>query len=109
MIAKNLVICSSFLAKARGLMFRKKSTLVNTAYLFKLKSDQKEAQRVTLHTYFVFFPILVLFLDKEKKVRYIAKLKPFTFFIYPSKVAWIIELSELKSKVNLGDQLDWKL
>ena len=72
--------------KARGLMFSKKRNLM---FVF-----DKE-QRISLHMWFVFFPIDVYFLDKNKKVIEIKKnFKPFTFYKSKKKAKYVVEIAD---------------
>jgi uncharacterized membrane protein (UPF0127 family) len=83
-IAKDYRLCKSILSKATGLMFSKRKNLI---FIF---SDERI---VALHMIFVFFPIDVLFLDKNKKVVEIKKdFKPWTFYTPKKKAMYVIEL-----------------
>ena len=64
---------------------------------------------VSLHTFFVFFPIDVVYLNQEKKVIKIRKkLIPFTLFIPPVKCKYILELKDCKS-IKLNDKIKFKI
>ena len=93
-------LCSG-LQKAIGLMFHKK---VDTAFIFPL--DQQ--QQVLLHTFFVFFPIYVLFLDEQKKVIRKARMKPFT--LLKQKASYVVEFTSRKpfNLVHIGHKLSWQ-
>lgn len=78
-------ICKSLWSKTRGLMFSKKKNLM---FVF---DDEK---RRSLHMLFVFFPIDVLFLDKNKKVVEKARLKPFSFYKSKKKAKYVVEISK---------------
>jgi hypothetical protein len=75
-------ICKSWLSKAVGLMFsrRKKAVLV-------FENEQK----VSLHSFFVFFPIKIEFLDSRKKIVEKTVMKPFSFYTPKHKARYIIE------------------
>lgn len=64
----------------------------------------------SLHMFFVFYPINVLFLDSEKKVVDIKKsFKPFSFYAPKKKSRYIIELpieTDI-SFVKVGDKVFW--
>jgi len=65
-------------------MFSKKKTLI---FIFG------KEKIIPLHMLFVFFPIDVLFLDKNKKVVEIKEnLRPFSFYTPKNKAKYIIEL-----------------
>ncbi|HZX44626.1 MAG TPA: DUF192 domain-containing protein [Candidatus Nanoarchaeia archaeon] len=83
-IAVDIKVCRSAFSKARGLMFSKKRAL-----LFVFNKEKK----VSLHMFFVFFPIDVLYLSKNKKVVEVIKsFKPFTCYTPNHKAQYIIEL-----------------
>ena len=64
----------NFLHKISGLMFIRKQKA--KALLFELKKP------IAIHSFFVFFPFIAIWLDKNKVVE-IKKIKPFTFHIKP--------------------------
>ncbi len=89
-------ICNSLWSKARGLMFSSKKNLV---FVF-----DKE-KRISLHMLFVFFPIDVLFLDKNKKIVEIKKnFRPFNFYTSKEKAKYVIELVE-DSNYKIGEKI----
>ena len=74
-LCRNKKILKGIISKAIGLMFSKKIT--NIGYVF----DFNKERRVDLHMFFVFFPIDVLFLDKNKRVVEIKEnLTPFSIY-----------------------------
>ncbi|MDO8634289.1 MAG: DUF192 domain-containing protein [archaeon] len=101
-------IAVGFFSQLRGLMFEKKKNF-DYALVFPLHMEGRFS--ASIHCLFVFFPIDVVFLDREKKVVDIKKsLMPFTPFCIPSKPAkYFVELPAGKSNgVEIGDQLEWK-
>ncbi len=84
-------LVSSIFGKARGLMFSKRKNLL---FLF----DKK--QKVSLHMFFVFYPILVLFLDKNNCVVEKAILKPFTLYTPKHASNRVLEIAEDIEKFN---------
>ena len=72
-ISKKFKICKGIFSKSLGLMFKiKAKTLI---FIFK------KEEFVPLHMIFVFFPIDVLFLNKNKEVIEIKQnFKPFSFY-----------------------------
>jgi hypothetical protein len=85
-------------SQARGLMFSGKKNLI---FAFK-----REAL-VSLHMFFVFFPIDVLFLDSAKRVVEKAHLLPFTFYTPRHPCRYILELSfpGFSEKAKIGTVL----
>ncbi|MDD5254260.1 MAG: DUF192 domain-containing protein [Candidatus Nanoarchaeia archaeon] len=74
------------ISKFLGFRFRKKSNLI---LLFDLKKETKIG--AVVDTLFVFYPIRVIWLDKNKKIIKTKIMKPFTFVIPKSKARYIIE------------------
>lgn len=99
-----IVFCRSAFSKATGLMFRK---IKNKAMVFFFGKER----RISLHMFFVFVSIDVLFLDKERKVIEIKeRFKPFTFYKSKKKISYVIELPEGtidKNNIKLKDRIDF--
>lgn len=90
------ITCISNLSKTRGLMFRKKQNLI---MIFN------KEQRICLHNCFVFFPIDIILLNKDKKVIEIKKnFKPFTLWTSKNKANYVLELA-YPTKIEIGDNL----
>ncbi len=82
---KNLIPCTSFLSQLCGLMFSKKKNL-----LFVFRKEK----RVTIHTWFVFFPIDLIFFDEKKKIiETKMDMKPFSMYRTRKKVKYLMEKS----------------
>ncbi len=76
----------SFFGKIFGLMFRGKNT---SNLLFEFKKNTQMA----IHSYFVFFDFLVIWLDKNNKVLELKIVTPFSFNISSKKsFAKLVEL-----------------
>ncbi len=79
-------ICKSLLSKAIGFMFSFKPR--NLLFIF-----DKETVH-SLHMFFVFFPIDVVFLEKNKKIVEIKEdFMPFTFYKPINKAMYILEMA----------------
>lgn len=68
----------SFLGKFSGLMFRTKNT---QNLLFEFSRPGFAA----IHSFFVFFPFVAVWLDKNNKVNQIDLVRPFTVSVSPKK------------------------
>ena len=101
-ISKEEIVCKTIRSQARGLMFRrKKQNLIMTF---------PKERKVSLHMFFVFYPIDVLLLDKNKKVIEIKEnFKPFTFWTSKNKGKYLIELGkeESKHKIKVRETLEF--
>jgi uncharacterized protein len=93
-------ICKSLLSQSLGLMFRKKQNLV---MVFPTE------RRISLHMFFVFFPIDVLILNSEKKIVEIKKdFKPWTFWSSKEKGKYVVELG-FKGDYKVGEEYKIKI
>ena len=103
-IANNFKFCNSSFSKFIGLMFSKRQ---NKALIFKFK----EQKIIYLHMLFVFYPIDVLFLDKDKLVVELKEnFKPFTFYKSNKKAMYAIEVPTgitKKTKTKIGDKISF--
>ncbi len=101
-ISKKEVVCRNFFTQMLGLMNKLGKT--NLIMVFK------KERRISLHNFFVFYPIEVLVLDENKKVIEIKEnFRPFTFWNSKKKGKYLIELGneESKKKVKLNDLLEF--
>ena len=87
----------TILGQTKGLMFTPKKTIV-----FEFNREQK----TPLHTFFVFYPITVLFLNAEKKVVEQTTMKPFTFYNPTKKAKYIIELP-YKTRTKIEEKIQF--
>ena len=97
LISKNAKPCRNIYSKTIGLMFSIEKSLI---FIFEREKI------VPLHMFFVFYPIDVLFLDKNKIVVEIKEnFKPFTFYTPRKKARYIIEVPDgiiKKTKTEIG-------
>ena len=92
----------SIWGKARGLMFSKRKNLL---FIFNKKDI------VPLHMMFVFYPILVVFFDKDKVVEK-RILKPFSVYTPKHKADKVLEiaskdLEKINNEINLKSCLEY--
>lgn len=86
-IAKNIEFGRTTFKHALGLMFRK-SIPYDYSMIFILKKPSK----VNIHMLFVFFPIDVIFLNEEKKIMGLSRLKPWVGYKAMEDIKYIIEM-----------------
>jgi len=103
MLAENAKICENIFSRTLGLMFSKKiKTLI---FVFN------KEKIIPLHMFFVFYPIDILFLDKNKVVVEIKEnFLPFTFYAPKNKSLYIIELPKniiRETKTEIGDKIEF--
>ena len=104
-LAKKKRYAKNDLAKASGLMFTRKKRAFGLVFFFKRPSSME------LHTWFVFYPIDVLFLDEKCKVMEMKEnFKPFTFYKVKNKAQYFIEVPKgtiKKTKTKIGDKISF--
>lgn len=94
----------NFFEKFKGLMFVRKETA--KALLF----DFKKPVRISIHSFFVFFPFLAIWLNNKNEIIEIKLVKPFNCLICPqenfSKIIEIPANKEYKKilKILVGDR-----
>jgi uncharacterized membrane protein (UPF0127 family) len=96
-ISRNEIVCQTPWSRARGLMFRKKQNLI---MIFPGE------RTISLHMFFVFYPITVLVVDAEKRVVEInSRFTPFTLWTAKKAGKYVLELAEMSGEVNPGDSI----
>ncbi len=97
-------LCSSLLSKFVGLMFSK-----NKSRMLIFKFDKEIT--IHLHMLFVFHPIDVLFLDKNKiVVDKKESFKPFAFYKSKKRAMYAIEMPEKtikKTETEVSDEISF--
>jgi hypothetical protein len=78
--------CKTIFSKAKGLMFSKR--LEDEALIFIFKKEKINH----LHNFFVFYPVDILFLDKDKMIIEMKSLKPFSIYLQKKRSKYVIEL-----------------
>jgi uncharacterized membrane protein (UPF0127 family) len=82
--------------KIRGLMFRRRENARALLFSFPKKT------RLAIHSWFVFFPFVVLWLDEDKKVIEKKIVRPFVFCIRPKvKYQYLVEIPLNKKYKNI--------
>ncbi|MBT4540111.1 DUF192 domain-containing protein [Candidatus Woesearchaeota archaeon] len=103
--AQDYKLCNTFFSKAKGLMFSRKKNFRNLIFVF-----DKE-KKIGLHMWFVFFPIDVVLLDKDKRVVEIkGNLRPFRLFNSKNKAKYVLELYQdaiKKNSIELEDKIEF--
>jgi len=96
----DIKICSGFFSKSKGLMFSRKLKN-NEALLFEFDREGNWL----IHMFFVFFPIDVVWLDRNMKVVDVKIGRPFDFLLVPRKKSkYVLELNA-NSGIKVSDKL----
>jgi uncharacterized membrane protein (UPF0127 family) len=105
-LSERLVRCDTFLKRGRGLMFRR--SLAEDEILLFVERRENVAQ-TTIHMFFVFTAIAVIWLDREKRVVDKALARPWRPYYAPGSPAqyYVEGPVSLLDRVSTGDQLDF--
>jgi len=106
-LASRVVRCDTFWKRGRGLMFRA-SLGPDEVYLFV---ERKESvAQTTIHMFFVFFPIAVIWLDRDGRVVDKVLARPFRPYYAPCGPAqYFIEgHPSFLDRVSAGDRLGFE-
>ena len=105
-IIKNVRTAKTPFERMKGLMFEESGKF---NYALVLEMPREARIESSIHMMFVFFPIDVLFLNKEKEVVDKATVQPFLPNYTPKKAAkYVVELPVGKAKsVRLGSKISW--
>jgi uncharacterized protein len=97
--------CSSLFSKTKGLMFSKKLKKGKSVILV---SDFGPRFGSAIGMLFVFFPLDVVFLNKNKEVVDVRKAYPFLSHIVPKKNSkYVIEMNKGENKLRMGDKVSF--
>jgi len=105
-IAKNIEFAGSLASKIKGMMFRK-SIPDDYAMIFTFERPAS----IDVHMLFVFFPLDIIFLDKDKKISGYARLKPWLGYKAMKNIMYIIEMKAgtiEKYSISIGAQMELK-
>jgi len=90
-IASKIVYCDSLFSQGTGLTFRTRKSVDNKAWIFRFKRPR----RVGITMFFVFFPIDIIFLDKNNCIVELKEnLKSFRNYTSKEKIHSFIELQQ---------------
>jgi uncharacterized protein len=105
-VTTRLVRCDTFWKRGRGLMFRRKLA-EDEAYLFVERRES--VAQAAIHMFFVFFPIAVLWLDRDKRVVDMVLARPFRPYYAPDSPAqyYVEGHPSLLERVRPGDLLEF--
>ncbi|MEK6826879.1 MAG: hypothetical protein AABX99_00140 [Nanoarchaeota archaeon] len=66
--------------------------------------DFKEKQKIVIHSFFVFYPFVAIWLDEKNKVIDLKIVKPFTFCVSPKKSCFkLVEIPINKKNKRKAD------
>ena len=106
-LAQRVRVCDTFLSRGRGLMFRR-PLREDEAYLFI--GRRESVSDSAIHTFFVFSPIAVVWLDADRRVIDARLARSFRPYFAPARPAqYFLEgHPSLRGKVQVGDRIRWE-
>jgi uncharacterized membrane protein (UPF0127 family) len=107
-IARRVVRCDTFWRRGRGLTFRSSRAVADDRVYLFVERRESIAQ-TAIHMFFVFFPIAVVWLDRDRRVVDKALARPFRPYYAPCRPAqyYVEGHPSLLDRVNPGDQLEF--
>ncbi len=101
-------IANSFLSRLIGLMFKK-----NTEYplLFEIPNKIKSRYRSSIHSFFMRFDLILVFIDEDNIIYEIADLKPWHCYTPKKPAQYIIEFGKNDFNnydLKIGDKIKLK-
>ncbi len=98
-ISQTELNATTLFRQARGLMFRKKHNLIMTF---------PAPRKISLHNFFVFYPLDILLLNENKQIIEIKhNFKPSTFYKAKEQAKYVIELAHRNNNYQLNDKLEF--
>lgn len=98
-ISQKEILGNGFCSQMRGLMFRGRRNMVMVF---------PNERKISLHMFFVFYPIDVLVVDGNKRIVEIKRdFKPFTAWNSSEKGKYVLELAD-KGSYEVGDVVEMR-
>ena len=106
LIADDVKVSNDMFSKTRGLMFSRK---LKKGQALLLVADEENKMETTIHMFFVFFPIDVLWINEKKEIVDKKTVFPFHPLVSPKNPAkYVLELNKrTTTDISIGDSLDF--
>ena len=100
-------IANTFFSRLMGLMFKKNAKV---PLLFEIPERINKKERSSIHSFFMRFEIVIVFIDKCNMVYEITELKPWNFYIPKKPAKYIVEFDkrEFNDCLKIGDEVEIK-
>ena len=100
-------IANTFFSRLRGLMFKKNAKV---PLLFEIPERINKKERSSIHSFFMRFEIVIVFIDKRNVVYEIAELKPWNCYVPKKPAKYIMEFDkrEFNDCLKIGDKIEIK-
>ena len=103
----NIRIANTFFSRLMGLCFKKNAKV---PMLFEIPEKINKKERSSIHSFFMRFEIVLVFVDKSNRVYEIANLKPWNWHIPKKPAKYIVEFDkrEYDDCLKIGDEIEIK-
>ncbi|WP_405323914.1 DUF192 domain-containing protein [Methanobrevibacter sp.] len=100
-------IANTFFSRLMGLMLKKNAKV---PLLFEIPERINKKERSSIHSFFMRFEIIIVFIDKSNGVFEIAELKPWKCHIPKKPAKYIVEFDkrEFNDCLKIGDEIEIK-
>lgn len=106
LLGRKVKVCDTVFSRTLGLMFHPR---LNSEEGMLLVAKKESIVQTSIHSFFVFFPFDVVWLNENKEIVEKRTVKPFQAFIAPKVPAkYVLELPEGTTKwIELETSLQW--
>ncbi|WP_295619787.1 DUF192 domain-containing protein [uncultured Methanobrevibacter sp.] len=100
-------IANDYFSRLMGLMFRKNA---KNPLLLEIPNKLSKKERSSIHSFFMRFEIVIVFIDKNNIVYEIADLKPWNYYVPKRPAKYIVEFDkkEFDDCLKIGDEIEIK-
>ena len=100
-------IANTFFSRLMGLMFKKNAKV---PLLFEIPEKLNWKERSSIHSFFMRFEIILVFIDESNVVYEIANLRPWNCYIPKKPAKYIVEFDrrEFNDCLKIGDEIEIK-
>ena len=98
-ISREEKVCDNIFSQARGLMFARKK---NALMFFSTE------RMISVHNFFVFYPLTLIFIHRSRVVEIKKNFYPFTFYKSKTTASNLLE-TPFDMEVKVGDKLQYLL
>jgi len=104
---KDILFAKTFFQRLKGFMF-----VFNPKKAVIFEEKKETTTLLSVHSFFVFFPVLLVYLDNQNRVVDLFLLKPFSFYNQRKKAKTLIEIpafdEKILKKISLKDKISLK-
>ena len=101
----DIEIADDFFSRLIGLMFRGNAKL---PLLFEIPQKINSRKRSSIHSFFMRFDIVLVFIDESNSVYEIAELSPWNYHVPKKSAKYIVEFDkkEFNKCLKIGDEIE---